>query len=275
MLLSTGERIACALVAMAIHDLGEEAVSFTGSQAGILTDSVAHAGEDPRDPGRPDPGGARAGEDRARRRLPGLLARHDGRDDARPRRHGRDGGRARGRAGRRVRDLLGRAGGIHRRPADRPGRTEARRRLVRRDARDGGIRREGADAPLGRARTKPRGAHPCALHVLGGGGNLGARGRGNGAADRLRRHPLGDRRRVHADGDPRPARRRGDDLRRGRGAPGQRRHDHPERRPRPRGDVVLGPGRGRRTRRAPRSRPPRRSSARSTSARTTSSARCR
>ena len=40
MLLSTGERIACALVAMAIHDLGEEAVSYTGSQAGILTDSM-------------------------------------------------------------------------------------------------------------------------------------------------------------------------------------------------------------------------------------------
>jgi aspartate kinase len=40
MLLSTGERIACALVAMAIHDLGQEAVSFTGSQAGILTDAV-------------------------------------------------------------------------------------------------------------------------------------------------------------------------------------------------------------------------------------------
>jgi aspartate kinase len=40
MLLSTGERVACALVAMAVHDLGQEAVSFTGSQAGILTDSV-------------------------------------------------------------------------------------------------------------------------------------------------------------------------------------------------------------------------------------------
>ena len=40
MLLSTGERIACALVAMAVHDLGQEAVSFTGSQAGILTDAV-------------------------------------------------------------------------------------------------------------------------------------------------------------------------------------------------------------------------------------------
>jgi aspartate kinase len=40
MLLSTGERIACALFAMAVHDLGHEAVSYTGSQAGILTDAV-------------------------------------------------------------------------------------------------------------------------------------------------------------------------------------------------------------------------------------------
>ncbi len=40
MLLSTGERVACALVAIAVHDLGHEAVSFTGSQAGILTDAV-------------------------------------------------------------------------------------------------------------------------------------------------------------------------------------------------------------------------------------------
>ena len=39
MILSTGERIACALVAMAIHDLGEDAVSYTGSQAGIITDA--------------------------------------------------------------------------------------------------------------------------------------------------------------------------------------------------------------------------------------------
>ncbi len=40
MLLSTGERISCALVAMAINDLGYEAVSFTGSQAGIETDAA-------------------------------------------------------------------------------------------------------------------------------------------------------------------------------------------------------------------------------------------
>lgn len=39
MLLSTGERISCALCAMAIHDLGHRAISFTGSQAGIVTDS--------------------------------------------------------------------------------------------------------------------------------------------------------------------------------------------------------------------------------------------
>jgi aspartate kinase len=40
MLLSTGERVACALVAMAVHDFGHEAVSFTGSQAGVITDAV-------------------------------------------------------------------------------------------------------------------------------------------------------------------------------------------------------------------------------------------
>jgi aspartate kinase len=40
MLLSTGERISCALAAMAIHDMGHEAISLTGSQAGIVTDST-------------------------------------------------------------------------------------------------------------------------------------------------------------------------------------------------------------------------------------------
>ncbi|MEX2212387.1 MAG: aspartate kinase [Gaiellaceae bacterium] len=39
MLISVGERISCALAAMAIHDLGHEAISFTGSQAGIVTDT--------------------------------------------------------------------------------------------------------------------------------------------------------------------------------------------------------------------------------------------
>lgn len=38
MLLSTGEQVSIALLAMAIHELGEEAVSFTGYQVGIVTD---------------------------------------------------------------------------------------------------------------------------------------------------------------------------------------------------------------------------------------------
>jgi aspartate kinase len=40
MLMTAGERISMALVAMAITDLGHSARSFTGSQAGVITDSV-------------------------------------------------------------------------------------------------------------------------------------------------------------------------------------------------------------------------------------------
>ncbi len=39
MLLTAGERISMALVAMAVRDRGQEAVSFTGSQSGIVTDT--------------------------------------------------------------------------------------------------------------------------------------------------------------------------------------------------------------------------------------------
>jgi aspartate kinase len=38
-LISTGEQVSCALLAMAIHKLGEDAISFTGSQVGIITDT--------------------------------------------------------------------------------------------------------------------------------------------------------------------------------------------------------------------------------------------
>jgi aspartate kinase len=40
MLMSVGERVSCALAAMAISDLGQDAISLTGSQAGIVTDTV-------------------------------------------------------------------------------------------------------------------------------------------------------------------------------------------------------------------------------------------
>ena len=40
MLVSVGERVSCALAAMALIELGYEAVSLTGSQAGIVTDTA-------------------------------------------------------------------------------------------------------------------------------------------------------------------------------------------------------------------------------------------
>jgi len=39
MLMSTGEQQSCSLLAMAIHQIGMEAISFTGSQCGIITDT--------------------------------------------------------------------------------------------------------------------------------------------------------------------------------------------------------------------------------------------
>ena len=126
MLLTAGEQISIALLSMAINDLGREAVSFTGAQAGIVTDTahgrariVAMRSDRVRE-------ALDAGRIVDRRRLPGRLddAR---RDDARPRRLGHDGRRARRRARRRrLRDLHGRRGRLHRRPAHRPGGAQAR-----------------------------------------------------------------------------------------------------------------------------------------------------
>ncbi|NQT33037.1 MAG: aspartate kinase, partial [Candidatus Omnitrophica bacterium] len=39
MLMATGEQVSVALLAMALHRLGQEAISFTGAQVGIITDS--------------------------------------------------------------------------------------------------------------------------------------------------------------------------------------------------------------------------------------------
>ena len=40
MLMATGEQVSVALLAMAISELGESAISFTGSQVGIVTDGA-------------------------------------------------------------------------------------------------------------------------------------------------------------------------------------------------------------------------------------------
>ena len=96
MLLSTGERISCALCAMAIHDLGHEAISLTGSQAGIVTDSSHTKARilDVRAERIVEALGR--GPDRARRRLSGRVDDLQRRDDARPRRLGHDRRGARG-----------------------------------------------------------------------------------------------------------------------------------------------------------------------------------
>ena len=76
--------------------------------------------------------------------------------------------------------------------------------LLRGDAGAGRVRRQGADAALGRVRPQPRSPHPRPLLVLGGRGNLGRQSGGvDGAADHL-----GDRARHLGGGgdDPRRAR---------------------------------------------------------------------
>ena len=128
MLLTAGERISNALLAMAIHALGAEARSFTGSQAGMITTSK-HGDARIIDV-NPGPHPSRAGRrrDRAGRRLPGRERGHQGDHHAGPGRLGHHRRRAGRRPeGRRLRDLHRRGRRLHRRPADRPGRPAAGR----------------------------------------------------------------------------------------------------------------------------------------------------
>ena len=156
MLLSTGERISCALCAMAINDLGHKAISLTGSQAGIVTDT-SHTR-------------ARILDVRADRIVEALdedmivlVAGFQGvstsRDVTTLGRGGSDTtavavAAALGRRG--LRDLHRRQRRLQRRPADRPRRPQAAVGLVRGDAGDGRLGRQGAAAALGRVRPHAR-----------------------------------------------------------------------------------------------------------------------
>ena len=75
MLLTSGERISMALLCMALAELGVDAVSFTGSQAGIITDTTTPEGQDRRGQGRPAAGRAGRGPGPGGGRLPGGVAR--------------------------------------------------------------------------------------------------------------------------------------------------------------------------------------------------------
>ena len=275
MLLSTGERIACALVAMAIHDLGEEAVSLTGSQAGILTDA-AHNKAKIRE--------IRA--DRVRAALDQgkivLVAGFQGfsRDTMEITTLGRGGTDATAVA------LAAALRGACEIYSDVPGVFTADPRIVPEARKLPFVSYEemlemsasGAkvlDAPRGRARPQPRRARARPLDVLRRGGHLDPGRRWHGGADRLGRDPLGDRRRVHADRYPRPPRRGCARVRHRRRRPRQRGHDHPEHRAREGRDVLLGARGGRAGDEAGDRRRRSRSSAPTTSRRTTASARSR
>ena len=146
-----------------------------------------------------------------------------------------------------MRDLHRRVGRLHGRPAHRAGSAQAQRRLVRGDARDGVVGREGVTATLRRVRTQPRRANPLQIQLRGRTGNLrayrtGDHGEAAGhSGDAFHRRGTRD-----AHGPARhPGRRRPRVHRAGRGER-QRRPDHPERareRGARRGHVVHGPAR--------------------------------
>ena len=128
MLLTAGERISMALVAMAISDLG-----FDGPVVHRLAGRRDHRRRRTARPrsstSRPAGSGSAIdeGAHRDRGRLPGRQPADQGDHHPRPRRHRHHRGRAGGRArGRRLRDLHRRRRRLHRRPADRPGRAQAR-----------------------------------------------------------------------------------------------------------------------------------------------------
>ncbi len=226
MLLSSGERISMALLAMAIHSMGFEARSFTGSQAGMITDATH--------------GAARIVDVtpiRLREALDeGAIVivagfqgfNRDTRDITTLGRGGSDTTAVALAAALNadVCEIYSDVEGIFTAdPACRAPRPEADPRLERGDARAGRQRREGAVHPSCRVRAPARGADPCPVDVQFGGGHVGARQRHDCPRGHRRtgRSLRAARRRRRRDGR---ADRRG---RRDRPQPGQ---DHRHRRAR-------------------------------------------
>ena len=135
MLLSTGEQVSIALMAMAFQEAGQKAISFTGAQAGIKTSDAFNKGR------------ILELEPRRRRRVPG----HYGPRryyDLGPRRLGYDGCRhCRRDQRRRVRNLYGRRRRIYVGPPRRSQRAENEGNHVWRNAGNGKARRRRHAAP--------------------------------------------------------------------------------------------------------------------------------
>ena len=231
MLLTAGERISMALLAMAIAQLGHKAQSFTGSQAGVITDS-AHGKAKIIDitPG-PDRA-ARSTTARSRSSPASRASRQDTKDITTLGRGAlrHHGGRAGRRAGRRgLRDLHRRRRRLHRRPADRA-RPPASSTAVsyRGDAGDG---RLAAPRSCTCGASSTPAATTCPIHVRSSfspeGGHLDHPGQPagdeqHGTGDHRRRRPRPQRGQDHRRRRARQGRRGGPDL---RGA-GRRRDQH-------------------------------------------------
>jgi hypothetical protein len=140
MLLTAGERISMALLAMAIREAGMEAISFTGVAGGHHHGRPPHGRADRGGPGGPGPAGAGSPARRDRGGVPGREPEPGG-DHAGPGRLGHDGRGPRGRAGRgAVRHLHGRGRRFHGRSAEGAHGAADPHGRVRRDARAGGGR---------------------------------------------------------------------------------------------------------------------------------------
>ena len=174
MLLTTGERVSAALLTMALADLGVPAVSFTGSQVGIITDTTHGKAKILEVKGDRVRDGARRRQGRRGRRLPGREHRprdhHDGPRRQRP--HGLGPGE--GPRRRCLRDLHRRHRRVLGRPAHRAPGPQARPHQLRRDARDGRRRIEGARPAIGGVRPQPRRRPPRPLGVHVGTRHVGA-----------------------------------------------------------------------------------------------------
>ena len=234
MLLTTGERVSMALVSMALADLGVEAMSFTGSQVGIITDTVARQGQDPRGQGRPGP---------RRRWPPARCASSPASRASAPTRRSRRSGRggsdttavalAAALQRRQLRDLHRRHRRVHRRPADRAAGPQAAARQLRRDARDGRRRQQGAGAAQRRVRPQPQRPPPRALRFTWEPGTW-ITDQEPSMEDPIISGVVTDIDRVegHHRGRARPARHLGGAVRAARRGQRQRRHDRAEHQPR-------------------------------------------
>src|SRR5881398_1871105 len=148
MLLTAGERISMALLSMAIRELGGDAISFTGSQSGIITND-RHV-----DARIIEVRPFRVQDELARGKIV-VIAGYQGvsyrREVTTLGRGSRHGCRPRRRV---LRDLLGCGRRLHRRPTRRLGGAARRGVVVRGDAGARGSGRQSAERASGRVRER-------------------------------------------------------------------------------------------------------------------------